>query len=164
MYIIYCDIPWSVFWRYGWGCVRCNGSKPAWFYGLYAFEVCCSVDGLDKSRMTRCFEDSVVCDLVSRTHWIAKYGECGVTRRLLYHLCNIRHRSERIRRWPCARICPNVHPERLTILTGRDPFISLLYHSSAGQWVEAYWISRKESGTTGRHCWKITWWIVEDLK
>lgn len=58
---IHSDIPWSVFSRGRWR--KCDDSKSARFYGLYAFEICGSVDSLDKSWMPKRLETLAVNDL-----------------------------------------------------------------------------------------------------
>ena len=62
------DVPWSVFRRGRWNRLRCNGSKLPRFYGLHAFEICSSVDSLDKSTVPKRFEALIVCNLMSWIH------------------------------------------------------------------------------------------------
>ena len=65
---VYCDVPWSVFTSGRWNRLRCNNSKLARFYGRHAFEICSSVDSLDKSRVSKGFEALMVCNVMSWTH------------------------------------------------------------------------------------------------
>ena len=69
--------------------MRCNDSKLAGFYGLYAFEVCGTVYSLHERWMPECLEALTVYNVESRSHCEDTRGgiylECVVQiARLLY--------------------------------------------------------------------------------